>query len=124
MTLSNSLILFISLIVVTLCLFSLFRSLENFQDIYLGITTSKKEIFRITLVQAFLSSFSVYLGLIIFFTIMRPYENWTINSLVVLAVIPLITISISLIGSYWGFFLTNKYRNWLYKRLSKKSRRG
>ena len=119
MSISNILILLVSLTMAVFCLFPVSRLLEPWQDIYLGITVSKKEVFRITFAVITLISFSVYFGIIAFFTIQYPFMNWNVPFIMMLMIIPVGTIFISFAGVYWSYFLIGKFRNWLYDKYQK-----
>lgn len=121
MSVSNTIIFFLSILVCAISLFFVLRLIEPMQDIYFGKISSIKEIFRITIVFIFLITIMMYGFMVAFFIFQNPSDDLTIRELLSLGIVPLITIPVSLIGIYWSYFSVGRSRNWLFRWLRRRS---
>lgn len=131
MLLVKALVLLLSSAICFVCLFFSVRLLEPIQDIFFGKIQAKRDVLRITLTWIFLMVLGLDFFAIAGFSFRIPTQDWTLEKLlinvifigIILAVLDLMIIPISLMGIFWNYFITGKFRDWLFQRLQEQKRK-
>ena len=124
MSFTNLLILFVSAPVGALCIFVVGRSFETLQDIYFGITTSRRESFASTIKHTLLFSSAMYFVVITFLVLVEPQETLTVIDLAFLLIPFVLVIPFALFNVYMGYFYTGIFRSWIIKKMEDKQHKS
>ena len=120
MALANIPLLIAAIATTAACVFLLLRHIDPLQDIYFGKLSSRKSTFVLTIRFSALSCIGVYSAILVFLILSSPRHQLALSEAASLLCIPAAAFPVAVVGSYWSYYASGRYRQWLAKRFGKR----